>query len=41
MEDFPHPTVQSQPQIYNSLDAIPGACAMMKIDIYSRQNPQN
>jgi len=38
--DFPHPSIQSQPQIYNSLDAIPQIYAWMKIDINSRQNPK-
>jgi hypothetical protein len=39
-KDFPHPTIQSQPQIYNSLDAIPQIYAWMRIDINSRQNPK-
>jgi RHS repeat-associated protein len=38
--DFPHPTIQSQPQIYHSLDAIPQIYAWVKININSRQDPK-
>jgi len=39
-QDFPHPTVQTQAQIFSTLKGIPGIFAMAKIEISSHENPK-
>lgn len=38
--DFPHPSIKTIPQVFASLNGIPGLFATALIEVYSHENPQ-